>query len=303
MSQTSPGDLAAMACLIELGAPKAGNVHPGADFADTTCMDFAVSAVAIAPAMDRAAETGVGRAVLDAVIATREKVGRNTNLGMILLLAPLCAADGRRQKAATLRESLRGVLAGLGENDARDVYEAIRLAQPGGLGKVERGDVSGGAVMSLREAMGLAASRDAVARQYMTDYGDVFLRVVPSLVSGVSGVSGVTGGLSLGEAVVRAHLEQMSREPDSLIRRKCGDEIASESSRRAASVLALDWPRTVASRAAFDELDRWLRAEGNKRNPGTSADLIAAGLYVALSQGMIDRPAEGENPWMNLGLE
>lgn len=297
MSQTGPGDLAAMACLIELGAPKAGNVHPGADFADTTCMDFAVSAVAIAPAMERAAETGVGRAVLDAVAATREKVGRNTNLGMILLLAPLCAAEGRRQKTATLRESLRGVLAGLGENDARDVYEAIRQAQPGGLGKVERGDVSGGEVMPLREAMGLAASRDAVARQYVTDYEDVFLRVVPSLVAGIS------KALSLGEAVVRAHLEQMSREPDSLIRRKCGDDIASESSRRAASVLALDWPRAAASRTAFDELDRWLRAEGNRRNPGTSADLIAAGLYVALSEGMIERPGGGDDPWANLGLE
>jgi len=297
MSDAGPGDRAAMACLIELGAPKAGNVHPGADFADTTCMDFAVSAVAIAPAMEHAAETGVGRAVLDAVNATREQVGRNTNLGMILLLAPLCAAEGRRQGTAGLRESLRAVLAGLDENDARDVYEAIRLAQPGGLGKVERGDVSGGAVMPLREAMGLAADRDAVARQYVTDYEDVFLRVVPSLVSGVK------GGLSLGEAVVRAHLEQMSREPDSLIRRKCGEELAAEASRWAAAVLALDWPHSSASSAAFDGLDHWLRADGNRRNPGTSADLIAAGLYVALSEGMIERPGDGDDPWASLGLE
>lgn len=287
MNAHGVGDLAAMACLIELGAPKAGNVHPGADFADTTCEDFATSAVVIAPAMDRAAEAGVGATVLEAVRATQQVVGKNTNLGMILLLAPLCAVGMKED----LKAGIPRVLASLNEDDARHVYEAIRVAKPGGLGVSECGDVNASDVLPLCEAMRLAADRDAVARQYVNDFEDVIEHVTPSLVRGVR------DGLGLGDAVVRAHLEQMAREPDSLIRRKCGDALAAESSQRARAVLDTSWPHTAGSRAAFEAFDTWLRVDGNRRNPGTSADLIAAGLYVALREKYIDRPGVESDPW------
>src|SRR3954464_594220 len=88
-SPLSIGQCATLACLLEATAPKVGNVHRGADFEDLTFTDFAVSAVAIGPAMEGAAATGVGRAVLDAVTATRSLLNTNTNLGMALLFAPL----------------------------------------------------------------------------------------------------------------------------------------------------------------------------------------------------------------------
>src|SRR5438093_10405948 len=87
----SIGQCATLACLLEATAPKVGNVHRGADFEDLTFNDFAVSAVAIGPAMEAAANTGVGRAVRDAVVATRKLITTNTNQGMALLFAPLAA--------------------------------------------------------------------------------------------------------------------------------------------------------------------------------------------------------------------
>src|SRR5262245_36434157 len=89
------GQCATLACLLEVTAPKVGNVHRGADFDGLTFADFVTSAVAIGPAMEQAAETGVGRAVLSAIQATRQLVATNTNLGMVLLIAPLAAAPRR----------------------------------------------------------------------------------------------------------------------------------------------------------------------------------------------------------------
>ncbi|MCX5661877.1 MAG: triphosphoribosyl-dephospho-CoA synthase [Planctomycetota bacterium] len=271
--------MAELACIAEVLAPKAGNVHPGAAFDDATWQDFALSAVAVAPLLDRAAEAGVGKTVLACVEATKAAAGTNTNLGMILLLAPLCAVPRGR----SLGPGVRKVLADLTAADARAVYEAIRLAHPGGLGRAGKGDVARLPKIGLVEAMSLAAERDAVARQYANGFADVLGRVAPALIE--------AGEKSpLDEAIVRVHLGLMAHEPDSLIRRKCGDAVAQESSRLAGAVLAADWPRTPNARRLFARLDRWLRADGRRRNPGTSADLVAAGLFVAFRGGSLLPP-------------
>ena len=105
----SIGQCATLACLLEVSAPKPGNVHRGADFEDMTFVDFAVSAVAIAPALDNAVRCGVGRAVLGAIAATRALVPTNTNLGTVLLLAPLAAVP----RAAPLQPGVQRILASL----------------------------------------------------------------------------------------------------------------------------------------------------------------------------------------------
>src|SRR5687768_40558 len=79
------------ACLLEVTARKVGNVHPLAAFADCDWEAFAASAEAIAPVLGRAPGRPLGETILEAVVATKQRVGRNTNLGMILLLAPLAA--------------------------------------------------------------------------------------------------------------------------------------------------------------------------------------------------------------------
>src|SRR5262245_44444417 len=129
----SIGQCATLACLLEATAPKVGNVHRGADFEDLTFTDFVISAVTIGPAMEAAASTGVGKAVLEAVTGTRHCIQSNSNLGMVLLLAPLAAVPADEQLST---KSVGAILRGLTSEDSRLVYEAIRVAHPSGLGQV-----------------------------------------------------------------------------------------------------------------------------------------------------------------------
>ena len=107
-------------------------------------------------------------------------------------------------------------------------------------------------------------------------------------------------GKALDQVIVQVHLEQMARQPDSLIIRKCGESSAKEAQARAACVLATECPNTDQGQFAFNDFDQWLRADGNRRNPGTSADLIAAGLFAAIRSGWIQTPfkwSSSQNPW------
>jgi triphosphoribosyl-dephospho-CoA synthase len=263
--------LAQAACVLEASAPKPGNVSPGRDFADTTYADFVLSALAIGPAFRDAASAGVGRTILRALRDTRRLVRSNTNLGLVLLLAPLAraAAEGH----GPLRPRVASVVDALTIADARDAYAAIRLAAPGGLGDAASEDVADEPSVTLRAAMALAADRDAIAREYATHYDLTFGTVVPALRRARA------SGLGWTEAAVEAHLETLAAVPDSLVARKLGLETAREASARAAA--ARDAP-APARPGALDALDRWLREDGNRRNPGTTADLVGAGLFVAL---------------------
>lgn len=281
--QLTTGQCATLACLLELSAPKPGNVHRGADFEDTTFQDFVASAVAVGPIFDRAAELPVGRTIRDAVAATRRMAGNNTNLGMILLLAPLACVP--RQQP--LGDGLRDVLQNLTSGDAADVYAAIRDAQPGGLMPVDqtidRLDVRDDAPACLLEAMSAAADRDLIARQYTNNFREVLEFVLPSLLDPNSGTR-------LSDRIVLTHVRLMSEYPDSLIQRKCGRSIAQEAAARAAMVLQLRAVGQQAYWSALSDLDFWLRSDGHRRNPGTSADLVAAGLFAALRDGLLSPP-------------
>jgi triphosphoribosyl-dephospho-CoA synthase len=275
------GGLATLACLLEATAPKPGNVHRGADFEDLGFVDFVVAATAIAPAMEAAA-TGrpVGRAVLDAVERTQASVGKNVNLGTVLLIAPLAAVPRERP----LKEGVREVLASLDADDARHVYEAIRLARPGGMGRVEAMDFAGPPPGDLLAAMRAAAGRDLVARQYAENFTHVFECALPWLCEGAD------NGRSLTDRIVYAHVRLMNRFPDSLIARKCGHETAQRCAFMAGTVLEAGRPGDEAYLRALEDLDFWLRADGHRRNPGTTADLVAAGLFAGLRDGIIQPP-------------
>jgi triphosphoribosyl-dephospho-CoA synthase len=271
---------ATLACLLEATAPKPGNVHRGADFEDMSFTDFVASAAAIGPAMELAQERGVGRTVLDSIRATRELVGPNTNLGMVLLLAPLAAVPRTRDLARGVGE----VLAGMTPDDSRDVYAAIRLTQPGGLGKADDMDVAGDAPANLLDAMRAAADRDLVARQYVENFELVLTVVAPWICEGQA------RSWSLTESIIHAHLRLLSRFSDSLIARKCGLDAARDVSNRAQTVLDSGVPGEATYFGAVADFDFWLRSDGNRRNPGTTADLIAAGLFVALRDARIKPP-------------
>jgi triphosphoribosyl-dephospho-CoA synthase len=281
----SLGLFAQTACAWEATARKPGNVHRFADFDDVTYVDFLMSAAAIQEAMTCAPLLGVGRTVRDAVRDTRRVVRSNTNLGMILLLAPLAAVEG----SPTLRADVEELLTCLTVEDTRLVYEAIRLANPSGLGTVENQDVSAEPTLPLRDAMALAADRDLVARQYANGFREVFDDSVPALVRGLEATGCLEG------AIIFCHLSLMAAHPDSLIARKRGTAEAEESSRRARAVLDSGWPHVPAGCEALARLDDWLRGAGRGRNPGTTADLVTASLFVTLRERIITLPPS--HPW------
>lgn len=261
--------IAQTACVLEVCAPKPGNVSPRSDFRDMRFEDFLASAIAIGPAMGDAARTTVGAAVLRAIVDTRRVANVNTNLGIALLLAPLACAAG--MEGGPLRERLRSVLAGLTRDDARNVYEAIRLANPGGLGTADAQDVRGEPTVTLREAMALAGERDTVAREYVTDYDVTFRIAMPALLAARE------RGLGLTEAAVEAYLHVLAQVPDTLVTRKFGVGAAEDVSRRAQDVLRAE---DAGRDGALDAFDGELRRHG--RNPGTTADITAAALFAVL---------------------
>jgi triphosphoribosyl-dephospho-CoA synthase len=277
----SIGQCATLACLLEATAPKAGNVHRGADFEDLTFHDFVVSAVAIGPIVEEAQQLGVGTTVLQAVTATRAVVRTNSNLGIVLLLAPLAAVP----RSEPLTPATVGrVLGQLTADDSGYVYQAIRQAQPGGLGKVDSMDVTGDPPRCLLAAMQAAADRDLIARQYVENFQVVLEVAVPLLLGGRR------QGWSLTDAVICTHLELLSRYEDSLIARKCGPDLARKVSALAGQVLAAGRPGDEDYYAALSDFDFWLRADGHRRNPGTTADLIAAALFAGLRDGLLAPP-------------
>lgn len=281
-STLSIGQCAALAALLECLAPKPGNVHRSADFEDTTIHDFAVSAVAIVPAMEVAAHVGVGRAVLEAIRATRSIVATNTNLGIVLLLAPLAAVP----RKTSIFEGIATILSTLTEEDSRLVYEAIRLAKPGGLGTSREHDVAGDSPSRLLDAMQLAAERDQIAREYVTQYHLVLQVALPRLLELRA------TGASLTDSVIRLQVELLAREPDSLIARKCGLEMATQVSAYASQVLACGNIGDDSYYEAIAEFDFFLRSDGHKRNPGTTADLIAAAIFVGLRENLLQPPLD-----------
>ncbi len=279
--ELSLGQCATLACILEATAPKVGNVHRSADFEDLSYLDFLASAVAIAPAIDTAKDTGIGKSVHAAITANRGVVATNTNLGIVLLLAPLAAVP-REEPLTTATAGAS--LANLTADDSRLVYAAIQLAAPGGLGRVEKMDIADDPPADLLAAMRVAADRDLVARQYAESFRLVLDEALPMLISGRA------RGWSLTDAIIYTHLALMARYEDSLIVRKCGRETARKVSAMARKCLDAGSPGDDAYLDALADLDFWLRADGHCRNPGTTADLIAAALFAGLRDRFIAPP-------------
>lgn len=270
-----------LACLLEVSAPKPGNVSPGLHFHDTRYEDFLASAVAIGPALAGAAQRPLGTTIRTAVEDTRRWTGSNTNLGIVLLLAPLARAALR--PGGPLRERLAQTLAETTVADAAEVYSAIRYVRPGGLGEAAAEDVSEPPSVTLREAMGLAAERDAIAREYVTNFELTFEVGVPAIRAARR------DGLAWTDSAVDAYLKLLESTPDTHIARKLGNTEAEAVSQRAREILRAGGTRSAKGRQALASLDAELRDPRNRRNPGTTADLTCAALFVVILEGGWDR--------------
>ncbi|MFN7447459.1 MAG: triphosphoribosyl-dephospho-CoA synthase [Pirellula sp.] len=280
MKTKSVGQQIQAAILMEASTIKIGNVHPNASFVDMEYEHFVHAADAIGRSIDRcladpsgiACQPTVGVLVVEATKAMMDHVGRNTSLGTILLIAPLIGCKDRRQ--------LKARLSALTPEDSAHVYEAIRMAKPGGIGTSDAHDVHAGAPSDLMIAMKHAAAYDDVALQYATDFVLVFqgLECYRSLVARSLHQEDLT-------PVQQLQLRWMSERVDSLIARKGGLKLAEEVRLRSSLVYDAWLARASGWRDSWQSLDAWMRqqvsSDGKQlANPGTIADLIATVLFL-----------------------
>lgn len=286
------------ACILEVDAPKAGNVNRFHDFSDATLEDFHRSALAIGRPFGYVEELGVGRTVYEAVKATRSIVTTNTNLGIVLLLAPLGMAWRRispnslnrannpvkMRSVLQWKYAIQTVMDSLTVEDTFYVYKAIRLASPSGMGTVKNHDVyrEEFPAIPLTAAMKEAAERDLIARQYCDQFNLILSEGYETLVNALA------QGLLLPQAIAQSHLYLLSRYPDSLITRKCGHRRSREVRERAGMVWEQGGLLSSGGKEYFLAFDHWLRQDGHLLNPGTTADLTAAILFVYLLENEHD---------------
>lgn len=260
------------ACRTELQALKPGNVHIHGAGHGMETTHFEAGAQAAAPWV-AAADARVGERILKAVEASLAAAGCNTNLGIVLLCAPMAAA-AEMDREGDLRDRLRIVLDTLDETDARAVYEAIRIANPGGLGSATQEDVADPPTLGLLQAMSLAAGRDRIARAYVTCFEDIFGFGLPTLKDALY----QAGEISL--AVTTLHMAYLSAFPDSHIARKFGTETADAVQHQALNLQAV-WQSPI-SPDAFQALLRFdTDLKQRNINPGTTADFVVATLFAA----------------------
>ena len=267
------------ACLTEVRALKPGNVHIYASGHGMQVADFEMSARVAAPHIANP-NLKTGERILRAVEATFAAVHCNTNLGILLLCAPLAVA-AQLGSGGTLLSRLQGVLDALDALDAAHVFKAIATANPGGLGRNSESDVNAPPPpnVTLLDAMRMAGGRDLIANEYVTGFERVFAlhthEYSPRLAQ----------GWSVEDAIARVYLFELARTPDTHIARKFGLAKAEAVRSRAAAFESAYFssPDTRAStpsaQAALLEFDTELKAEG--LNPGSLADVMAAILFVS----------------------
>ena len=267
------------ACEVELRAFKPGNVSVHSEGHDMTVEDFRRSAAVSAPFL--CDETlSLGEKIYCAVEATWDAVGCNTNLGIVLLAAPLISAFERRSPAEPLREALKRLLNATTVADADWVYRAIRLANPGGLGEAPDQDVRDAPAVSLRQAMALARDRDSIARQYTDYFADIFDLAVPGYHTALSQWGNEEW------AAVSVFVGLLKRFPDSNIERKFGTRysgmVADRMAELEGGLFGSSLPQKVWR--LLEEVDADFKARGI--NPGTTADLTVACLLAATLEAL-----------------
>lgn len=266
------------ACLAELEALKPGNVHMFADGHGMQVQQFIDSAEVSAPVLCDDAQYGdrtLGQRILAALEVTYAKVSCNTNLGIILLAAPIVQAILQYPHLA-LSQSLKQVLSETTREDAALVYAGIRLVSPAGMGQRDEHDVSHDPQITLLEAMQLASPHDMVARQYAEGYTQLFSQALPLYQTFNERWQRPVWALTA------VYLHWLSTVPDSHIARKYGATVAVEVQQiayaHAQALMALDNPKTYMP--ALLKWDQSLKDE--RLNPGTSADLTVITAMLVL---------------------
>lgn len=290
-----------LAILLEVsGYPKPGNVHRTADFPETTFEHFLASAVAIVPSFKRAAaqgikvsegeigpsEVGIGNVIKSAVDRMLgSQSGGNTLLGAIIILAPIAAAAGMIPNSfslSKLRKNIKVIVESTTPEDAVEVYDAIALVNPGGLGKSPRLDVTDSNSkkkildegVTLFETFEIASSYDSIASEWVNNYPVTFDLGYPYLVKQLEETCDIN------TATVHAFMKILAEVPDTFISRKVGQAKAESISAEARQVLEEGGLTTPLGRNLLHKLDSKLRDPDHNLSPGTTADITEAVLAL-----------------------
>ncbi|MEM4781499.1 MAG: triphosphoribosyl-dephospho-CoA synthase [Halalkalicoccus sp.] len=272
----NPAENAQLALLIEVsGTPKPGNVDREHEFDDLRYEQFLASAVGAGAGL-RAAESGpIGAAFELAVEGMAAGHGQNTQFGALLLLTPLvrAASDGDLSSAGTERIARETTVA-----DAAAFYRAFEhcavfvdeppadapdLDVRRGAGAIPAIEERG---LTLYDVLALGADEDDVAREWASGFERSF-----SVAARIEGLSG-----PLSDRASTVFCKALAARHDTLVAKKHGEEVAREASERVAAALG--------DREALDALATEFVERGI--NPGTTADIVAAGLFVALERGV-----------------
>ena len=261
-------------CKLDIESLKPGNISVYSGGKDLSVDDFLDSAEASAgPITDPS--SSLGMRILNAITATQSAVHTNTNLGMVLLIAPIIQAALEKPDNQSIREAISSVLVATSVQDAVDVYQAIRLAKPGGMGEKDDQDLSEEPNVSLLNTMKIASEWDVIAAQYSNNFKDIFTFGVPryqAMIEKWGDRKWATSAL---------FLSYLRYYPDSLIERKFGllkaREISDMISDLEMELCHSDSPNRYEVQLL--EIDRHLKR--NLINPGTSADLTAASIFAA----------------------
>jgi triphosphoribosyl-dephospho-CoA synthase len=296
-----------LAIILEASAHKPGNVSIVTNFENTRFEHFLASSVAAAPVFELAAERGtavaegkstltqigLGQLIKDCVaeIDTWQH-GGNTLLGTIILLSPIAVAAGMTSvgkgfNLRRLRKSLKLVVESTTPVDAVNLYEAIKIANPGGLGKAPDLDINDPTSetkilrenVSLFQVFKIAEKYDTICSEWVNNYPATFDMAYPSLAKKLE------NGTDLNEAIIHTFLEVLANVPDTFIARKVGVERSRKVSANARKVLDLGGLKTADGTKSLHRFDQQLRRSKNLLNPGTTADIIGAALSLCVLGG------------------
>lgn len=303
-----PVDDATLALLLEVsGTPKPGNVDRERDLADLRFESFLGGAVGARAGLESAARGDpFGPAFERAVRGMADRAGTNTQFGCLLLLIPLLAAtvDDAVVSAGTVTpEAADRVARRTTVDDAVAFYTALEhvdVAVDDPPAEADALDVRRGGDaaptlrargMTLRGVMELGAEVDGIPDRNAQEWVEGFPRTFRIADRILADEGPVT------DRAARAFIHQLAAEPDTLVATNHDAEVARETSRRVTAVIegvdapageeVAELPDPLADHvdlAAATTLAEAFVDEGV--NPGTTADLVCAGLFVALRRGL-----------------
>ena len=260
------------ACKKDVELIKPGNVSINSPHLDTNAQDYLDSSILSAKELFQD-KYGLGERILQSVKITRSKINVNTNLGIVLLCAPIIQACVNYNSFG-LREGIKQTLLSATYQDTHDLCMAISLSSPGGLGRSDMYDVSTNPSISIKQMMDYSAKYDRISYQFSHNYSDILDFIIPRLIILNEKHNSLDVSLSI------LFIEILAKIPDSHISRKYGDKIAKKTSNNASDLLKIldreNSPDYIANE--LNNLDYEYKKKGI--NPGTTADLLVASLMI-----------------------